>query len=120
MADATELLTYEVTISQPDSVSRAWWQIGNAGTPHQVAAALSELAIRCAREFTDAAALSAWHWYICEVRGSDGAQLDYFVGAVRAVHLPGQLDDVARRVLELTSAAAPGPGDRMPPRRSPG
>jgi hypothetical protein len=102
MADATELLTYQVTISQLDSVSRAWWQIGNVGTPAQVAAALSELAGRCAREPT-AQSSAARRWYVCDVRTSDGVPLDYFVGVVRATHLPERLRDVVARILELTS-----------------
>jgi len=104
MADATELLTYQVTISRPDSVSRAWWQIGNVGTPTQVAAALSELASRCAREPT--AQSAARHWYVCDVRASDGVPLDYFVGVVSATHLPERLRDIVARILELTSPNA--------------
>ncbi len=116
VADATELLTYQVTISQPDSVSQVWWQVGNAGTPPQVAAALSELALRCARELTDAPP-AVRHWYLCEVRGPDDVQLDYFVGAVCAIDLPGQLEDVARRIIEITSAGSwdPDTGSRVWP-----
>jgi hypothetical protein len=117
VADATELLTYQVTISEPDSVGRAWWQVGNTGTPAQVAAALSELAARCGRELARSGS-AALHWYVCDVRDGGGVQLEYFVGAVRATHLPGCLDEVAARTLELTPARRrSGPAcHRLPPR----
>ena len=114
--DARGLLTYEVTISRPDSYRRLWWQVGNAGRPAQAAAALSELATRCAVDLPDP---TGYCWYMCDVRTADDVQLDYFVGAVHAAQLGDQLRTTAARILDITAPGMPGSGTAgysLPPR----
>ncbi|MBB5918249.1 hypothetical protein BJY24_007161 [Nocardia transvalensis] len=96
MVDARELLTYEVTISRPDDYRDSWWRVGNAGTPEQTAAALSELATRCALELAEPTGRC---WYVCDIRFADDVQVDYFVGSIRAEHLADQLRYTAARTL---------------------
>ncbi|MGW4847039.1 hypothetical protein [Nocardia brasiliensis] len=101
MADAADLLTYQVVISEPDSVSRIWWRIGNVGTAAQSAAALSELAVRCRNQRT--AVPTAWFWYMCEIHDGAGIEPEYFVGVVRAAGLPEQLNDIAHRIRQFST-----------------
>ncbi|MBF6175088.1 hypothetical protein [Nocardia blacklockiae] len=117
MADASQLLTYQVTISRPDNYGDSWWQVGNAGTPAQAAAALSELAARCALELP---APAGQCWFACDVRCADDAQVEYFIGAIRAAQLCDQLRATAARILDVTSAGPRGAGEveyPVPPRR---
>ncbi len=117
VTDASELLTYQVTISQPDSYHDPWWQIGNAGSPRQTAAALSELATRCALELGP----TGHCWLVTDVRFADDVRIDYFVGSIPTAHLSDQLRETAARILEVTSAGsrgACGVGHSAPPRRS--
>lgn len=103
MADARELLTYQVTISRPDNYGEPWWRVGNAGTPAQAAAALSELAVRCALEPTSPIGRC---WFVCDVRFADDVQVDYFVGSISTTHLGEQLHGAADRIREVTDAAS--------------
>ncbi len=117
MADASELLTYQVTISRPDDYGVSWWQVGNAGSPAQAAAALSELATRCALELP---APTGHCWFACDVLRADDTQVDYFVGSIRTAQLCELLRETAARILDVTSAASRGAGEvghSVPPRR---
>lgn len=112
VADARELLTYQVAISRPDNYGETWWRVGNAGTPAQVAAALTELAVRCALEPTPATGRC---WFVCDVRFADDAQVDYFVGAISTTHLGDQLRGAAARIREVTDAASRVTHPPLPP-----
>jgi hypothetical protein len=107
------LLTYQVTISRPDNYGETWWRVGNAGSPAQAAAALTELAARCALEPLPPAGRC---WFVCDVRFADDVQVDYFVGAIGTTHLGEQLRGAAARIREVADTSSHVTHPPLPPR----
>ncbi|WP_051407255.1 hypothetical protein [Nocardia sp. CNY236] len=108
--DGTALL-YSIEISEPGYFGKSWWRIASAGEPRQVAAALTELAVRTERDI-QRGRKGGRCWYRYDVRWSDGAVLESFQGAIRSVLIPGELRCLAVALssavdLDLRSAQQP-------------
>jgi hypothetical protein len=109
--DADVGLLYLVGISRPGDFGPAWWQVGNTGTPAQVAGALIELATRAERDLpsvtADGAAGRCRFRY--EVCWPDGVVLASFEGTRESVLIPGELRGLA---MTIRSVSMPDTGHR--------
>ncbi|WP_406238656.1 hypothetical protein [Nocardia sp. NBC_01009] len=86
-------LIYRVEIGEPGT-GGVWWKVSNVGSPRQVVAALTELAVRVERDIR-AALDSGRRRYGYELAWSDGVVLESFRGEVESVLIPGELRGLA-------------------------
>ncbi|MFE7799350.1 hypothetical protein [Nocardia sp. NPDC057440] len=85
-------LVYRVEIGEPGA--GVWWQVSNVGSPRQVVAALTELAVRVERDIR-ASFDSGRRRYGYELAWLDGVVLESFRGEVESVLIPGELRGLA-------------------------
>ncbi|WP_194818024.1 hypothetical protein [Nocardia sp. XZ_19_385] len=112
VSEAAPQLIYRVEITRAGALSEsAWWQVGNTGSPAQVAAALDELAHRAQRDLPAPTADDDQErcWMRYRVWWPDGVVLDSFEGRRTPCLVPAEL-----RGLACTVTAAALPRDPWP------
>ncbi|MEU8899892.1 hypothetical protein [Nocardia sp. NPDC048505] len=95
--DQAPQLIYIVEINRGGKLFECWWQVGNSGSPAQVAAALDELAHRTQRDLPEPSALDPQHryWLRYHVCWPDGVVLDSFEGRRTPYLIPAELRGLA-------------------------
>jgi hypothetical protein len=94
-------LTYRVEIGEP-STGGVWWKVSNVGSPRQVVAALTELAVRVERDIRTAPD-NRRRRYGYELAWSDGVVFEAFRGEVESVLIPGELRGLAAILASATT-----------------
>ncbi|MFB8005245.1 hypothetical protein [Nocardia sp. NPDC056000] len=100
-----EELRCDVEIPRAGSIEQAWWLATNTGTLDQIAAALTELTTRVARDLETGAnsSDSEYRWCCCLVSRADGSIVAGFRGHTTTAQIPGILTMVSGKLMTLSA-----------------